>query len=319
MCMFFPIEFVVTNFTERKSSNRVWYSLPFYTHPQGYKMCLRVDTNGDGDSKGTHISVFAYLMRGEFDDHLNWPFQGCVALQLCNQLEDKRHCGDAISFSETADPGVISRVTGGERAESGWGTSTLIAHNDLNYNPANNCQYLKHDHLHFRVITVEPLSEPGMLPTELTMTNFEQHKTDSDHWYSPPFYTHPQGYKMCLNVDANGNGDGKGTHVSVSAYLMRGEFDDHLKWPFQSQVTVAMLNQLEDNNHTTYTIPFTETTDIKIIGRVTDGERAPTGFGYHTFIAHTDLVYTPAKNCQYLKYDCLRFRIIKVEPEVDTP
>ena len=263
-----PIEFVVTNFTERKSSNRVWYSLPFYTHPQGYKMCLKVYANGCGDGEGTHVSVFAYLMRGEFDDHLKWPFQGHVVLQLCNQLEDKRHCGHTISFSKAADLKVISRVTDGEQAESGWGTSTLIAHKDLNFNPVNNCQYLKHDHLHFRIITVESLSEPGVLPTELTMLNFEQHKIDHDDWYSPPFYTHLRGYKMCLGVCANGYDKGKGTHVSVYAHLMRGEFDDHLKWPFQGHVTVAMLNQLEDNNHATETIRFTSTTNIEVIGRV---------------------------------------------------
>ena len=111
--------------------------------------------------------------------------------------------------------------------------------------------------LHFQIVAVESLSEPGILPTELTITNFEQHKLDSDQWYSPPFYTHPQGYKMCLKVDANGSGNGKGTHVSVYAYLMRGEFDNHLKWPFQGHITVAMPNQLEVSNHTTKTIPFT--------------------------------------------------------------
>ena len=48
--------------------------------------------------------------------------------------------------------------------------------NDLNFNAASNCQYLKHDHFHFRIITVELLAESGELPTELTMTNFEQHR-----------------------------------------------------------------------------------------------------------------------------------------------
>ena len=315
----FPIELVITNFAEKKSSNRVWHSLPFYTHPQGYKMCLTVYANGEGAGKGTHVSVYANAMRGAFDDNLKWPFQGRIVLQLCNQLEDKRHCGHIISFSKTTDPKAISRVTGQERAESGCGTPTLLAHNDLNFNPANNCQYLKNDCLHFRIITVESLSEPGILPTELTITNFEQHKVDSDHWYSPPFYTHPRGYKMCLRVDANGWGAGKDTHVSVGACLMRGEFDAHLKWPFQGDVTVAMLNQLEDNHHTTETIRFTKSKDTKVIGRVTDGERA-TGLGKSTFIAHTDLNCNPAKNCQYLKYDCLQFRIAKVaKPEVDTP
>ena len=129
---------------------------------------------------------------------------------------------------------------------------------------------------------------------------------------------------MCFNVVANGRKgilnmiSGKGTHVSVFACLMKGEFDDHLKWPFRGHVTIAMLNQLEDTHHTTRTITFTNTTENKIIGRVRDRERA-TGFGYRTFIAHTDLTYNPAENCQYLKYDCLRFRVIKVDkPEVDT-
>jgi len=116
-------------------------------------------------------------------------------------------------------------------------------------------------------------------------------------------------------VDANGCGDGKGTHVSVFAYLMQGEFDDHLKWPFQGHVTVAMLNQLEVSNHTTKTIPFTDALESS---RVTEGERAPGGWGYPTFIAHTELNYNLTKNCQYLKYDCLHFRIIKLQTEVIT-
>ena len=73
----------------------------------------------------------------------------------------------------------------------------------------------------------------GVLPpVRLTMTNYEKRKKSSDQWYSPPFYTHPQGYKMCLRVYVNGSGGHKGTHVSLYAYLMRGEFDDYLKWPF---------------------------------------------------------------------------------------
>ena len=309
----FPVKLMMTNFAKMKKSYGEWYSPPFYTHPQGYKMCLKVDANGHGGGEGTHVSVYAYLMRGEFDDHLKWPFRGRVVIRLCNQLQDKYHHGHTIDFSEITDAKIISQVTTGDRAETGWGRHTLISHTDLKFNPINNCRYLKNDCLHFQIVAMESLSEPGVLPTELTMTNFEQHKIDSDYCYSPPFYTHLQGYKMCLNVNANGWSKGKGTHVSVFAYLMRGEFDDHLKWPFQGVVTVAMLNQLEDNNHTTDTIRFTESTKNKVISRVMEGERAPTGRGIPTFIAHTELNYNPTKNCQYLKYNCLRFRILKVE------
>ena len=111
---------------------------------------------------------------------------------------------------------------------------------------------------------------------------------------------------MCLSVYANGHDDGKGTHVSVFARLMRGEFDDYLKWPFRGCITVAILNQLENSNHATTTIGFTHD---KSGSRVTDEERALGGLGRTTFIAHTDLDYKPAKNCQYLKYDSLHFRI----------
>ena len=85
----------------------------------------------------------------------------------------------------------------------------------------------------------------------------------------------------------------------------------------QGHVTVVMLNQLEDNNHTTYTISFTDTTDKDVIGKVTGRERAPSAWvGLLHLHSHTDLDYKPAKNCQYLKYDCLHFRIVKVELEV---
>ena len=306
-----PLKLTMINYREMKKINGEWCSPPFYTHPRGYKMCLKVYANGWNVGKGTHVSVFARLMRGEFDDRLKWPFQGIVVLQLCNQLEDKYHCGVTIDFSKTAGPKSISRVTSGEQAESGFGIQTFVANSDLPFNLANNCQFLKDDCLHFQIVAVESLSEPGVLPTERTMTNFEQHKIS--HWFSLPFYTHPQGYKMCLSVVPNGSGIGRNTHVSVFAYLMRGEFDRHLKWPFQGHVTVAMLNQLEDNHHTTRMIRFTETTDNSAIDRVTEREIAPNGWGYHTFIAHTDLGYNPAKNCRYLQYDCLRFQIIKVE------
>ena len=67
-------------------------------------------------------------------------------------------------------------------------------------------------------------------PVEFTMTHFQQHKQNDDERYSQPFYTHPHCYKVCVNVSPNGYGSGKGTHLGVAIYLMRGEFDDCLKW-----------------------------------------------------------------------------------------
>ena len=55
-----------------------------------------------------------------------------------------------------------------------------------------------------------------------------------------------------MRVDANGNDEGKNTHVSVFGYLMKGKNDDNLPWPFTGEVTITLLNQLTDENHNTY-------------------------------------------------------------------
>ena len=91
---------------------------------------------------------------------------------------------------------------------------------------------------------------------ELIMTNFKEYQEDNDRWYSPHFYTHPNGYKMCLCVDANGSGSDEGTHLSVSVCLMKGEFDDQLKWPFQGKITVRLVNQEENKDHVVKTISY---------------------------------------------------------------
>ena len=157
-------------------------------------------------------------------------------------------------------------------------------------------------------------------PIEFIMTEFEKHKQAGDHWYSEPFYTHLHGYKACLRVDANGWDDGKGTHISVWAHLMWGEFDDLLKWPFRGDITVQMINQLQDKEHHTEIMDFSqadEASDALSIGRVTTGEVAKDGYGEDKFFPHSELGHDQAKNRQFLKDDCLHFRITQVT-NVDT-
>ncbi len=144
-------------------------------------------------------------------------------------------------------------------------------------------------------------------PPVLTITNFQQHKRDADIWYSPPVYTHHQGYKICLRVDANGDGTAKGTHVSVFVYLMRGEFDDFLKWPFRGVMSIELLDQVNGKDNKTDTITYDDKTPNKYCIRVTEGERSLNGWGHTEFIAHTEL------EPKYLRNDTLLFQIHKVE------
>ena len=60
-------------------------SHPFYSGRNGYKMCLRLYILGDGIGKGTHMSLFFVVMKGEFDNILQWPFAHKVTFELINQ------------------------------------------------------------------------------------------------------------------------------------------------------------------------------------------------------------------------------------------
>ena len=71
------------------------YSQPFYTSPNGYKMCARLYLNGDGMGRGTHLSLFFVIMRGEYDSLLPWPFRQKISLILIDQ-DGQRNISDAF-------------------------------------------------------------------------------------------------------------------------------------------------------------------------------------------------------------------------------
>ena len=153
-------------------------------------------------------------------------------------------------------------------------------------------------------------------PPVFTMSNFEQHKMDDDQWFSPPFYSHIGGYKMCISVDANGSETGKGTHVSVFLHIMRGEFDDTLKWPFHGEVTVQLLNQRKSAKHQEKAL--IQATDCSLdrfdecVARVEGLQHYGPGWGHDKFISHGKLGYSARKSRQYLMDDCLKFQVNKV-------
>ena len=329
-----PFNFTMTEFKSKKKNDVEWYSPPFYTHTHGYRMCIRVDANGNGDGKGTRSSVYAYLMQGPYDDDLLWPFQGAITIQLLNQLEDGNHHTYTFNFNETTDPTVINRVTSGERAGSAWGTSIFLPHTQLDLNTKGNCRYLKDDQLKFRISkatnlvltsdihrrclklesfagAIEP--QVAMAPIEFTLSDFEQLKNQDSLWISPAFYTHQRGYRMCLLVLPYGFGDGRRTHVSIFTCLMRGPFDCGLKWPFRGDVTIQIVDQAGEKHHRKV-VPYNNDTPDIYATRVTDMERSSGwGLNFGKFLPLTSLGYNTATHTQYLQANCLRIRITRVE------
>ena len=62
-------------------------------------------------------------------------------------------------------------------------------------------------------------------------------------FYSPCFFTGRYGYKMCARIYLNGDGMGRGTHISVFFVVMRGQYDALLRWPFRQKVTFMLMDQ----------------------------------------------------------------------------
>ena len=163
----------------------------------------------------------------------------------------------------------------------------------------------------------KPPSPVFIPPSDIVMTDFEKHKKDDDKWFSPPFYSHIGGYKLCIVVVANGYRSGKGTHVGLGIYMMRGVYDDNLKWPFKGEVRVQLLNQRGDKGHIEKVLLELDYSrdgfDMNAYARVVGRERAEKGRGHPKLIPHYDLGYRPAEDCQYLMNDCLKFRITRIE------
>ena len=152
-------------------------------------------------------------------------------------------------------------------------------------------------------------SEPIRIDKRFTMEKFQEHKENDSQWYSEPFYTHPRGYKMCLRVDANGYDKGSGTHLSLFTCFMKGDFDSKLPWPFYGQIVVELLNQNADDHHQKYTIYYDySTTDYAGRMRIDTNSR---GWGNSRFVSQK-LLKNSGSKVQYLKDDCLKFRVREV-------
>ncbi|CAF4506924.1 unnamed protein product [Rotaria sp. Silwood2] len=67
--------------------------------------------------------------------------------------------------------------------------------------------------------------------------------------YSPPFYSSPTGYKMCLRLYLNGDSDTRNTHMSLFLIIMRNDYDAILHWPFSYEVLFRLIDQSTLNNN----------------------------------------------------------------------
>ena len=123
-----------------------------------------------------------------------------------------------------------------------------------------------------RIINQEKMSAHGCLLWKITNVHERMQEAKSDgqtSFYSPPFFTNSDGYKMCAKIYLNGDGNGRNSHLSLFLVILPGENDALLTWPFRQKVTFTLMDQSEtkenvvdafrpDPNSTSFKRPMSE-------------------------------------------------------------
>ena len=89
--------------------------------------------------------------------------------------------------------------------------------------------------------------------------------------------------------------------MSIGAFIMKGQHDDRLQWPFTGTIIIELLNWLEDKGH------YKKTLSIDDIAEVTNELDYGKIGGYPQFISQSSL--NSSTNPQYLYQDCIGVRV----------
>ena len=137
-----PVIIKFTGYRSRVGNSIRLQTSPFYSVGAGkYKFTLIVQLYVD------YISILACITRGEYDDHLTWPFVGSITVTLLNQLENKDHYSREI-WSSHDNPSLrcTRRVPLNCTYNPGFGME-YISHEELEDSPQafvlHNCMYFE--------------------------------------------------------------------------------------------------------------------------------------------------------------------------------
>ena len=154
-------------------------------------------------------------------------------------------------------------------------------------------------------------------PLTLVLSGFYGYKTSGAWWQSRPFYSHPCGYKFRIEVKPSGSGSGSGTHLSVYVHLMKGEFDDKLKWPLNAVINFRLIDQSPVSRHFESKVSFSSENEAS--SRVTGDRIAGTGRGYSQFLPLVQVIGdggvaggSGMALAQFLKNDTIVFEIVQI-------
>jgi len=140
----FPVIIKVPEFDDKKKSETNWNSHYFFTHEKGYKIRLNVFPAGRDSHKGTHVSVYLYLMKGPNDNDLTWPLRKRIQVKLLNQVRDTQHHSHAFTIS------AARRNTVEDDKKQFWHADKFISLTSL-HQTTTDCKFLYNDCVFFEV------------------------------------------------------------------------------------------------------------------------------------------------------------------------
>ena len=125
----FTIDYFQSKFASSKTNNDIIYLDSFY-YLNGYRARLKVYLNGKNAMQGSHFSVYFQIMKGVFDETLEWPMVfGLIKIALI--INEKCKHKMAINCKDDKED-LKTRFTKPWRDEGeSYGTVKYFAHRDL--------------------------------------------------------------------------------------------------------------------------------------------------------------------------------------------
>ncbi|XP_047136080.1 TNF receptor-associated factor 5 isoform X2 [Hydra vulgaris] len=124
----FRVQFEAAKISEE---DKAVYSHPFYTAQYGYKLRIKVYLNGRDRGKGTHISLYLIIMKGDYDNLLDWPFNHKITFYLLDQSVHRKHKVHQLSPNRSLPNvrAVFNQPTSKENL--GIGNPSFVSHESM--------------------------------------------------------------------------------------------------------------------------------------------------------------------------------------------
>jgi len=148
-----PITQLFLNYSERLKTVKKGYMIaigePFLVFEGGYQVIMSLCPSGCNDGEGTHLSVYAHLMKGPYDDELEqagrWPFSGVFIIELLNQFSDNCHFKTFLLMDKNVCGNCATRVEVEDMLGQAYGICQFYLLSNLENT------YLQNNSLYFRI------------------------------------------------------------------------------------------------------------------------------------------------------------------------